>query len=167
MTNTATAPRLHEAMRSAATYAGTVLVMAAGVQVALWLQTVLDASVVLIIAILAVAWFAGFWPSVLGSALATLAIDYYFTQPLYILSLDLAHLPRLIAFTLIAALFIGITARRRSAEHALKQAHGAAARPHQCGAGPTSHQARSRGAVGITGGRNKCTVVPAPGALAR
>ena len=123
MTNTATAPRLHDAMRSAATYAGTVVVMAAGVQVALWLQTVLDASVVLIIAILAVAWFAGFWPSVLGSALATLAIDYYFTQPLYILSLDLAHLPRLIAFTLIAALFIGITARRRSAEHALKQAH--------------------------------------------
>jgi signal transduction histidine kinase len=125
MTNTsaATGPHANEVMRSLAKYAGTVLVMAAGVQVALWLQTVLDASVVLLIAILAVAWFAGFWPSVLGSALATLAIDYYFTEPLYILSLDFAHLPRLIAFTAIAALFIGITARRRSAERALKQAH--------------------------------------------
>jgi signal transduction histidine kinase len=115
--------RQHAVLRSVATYAGTVVVMLAGVQVALWLQSALDASVVLLIAILAIAWFAGFWPSVLGSALATLAIDYYFTSPLYILSLDLAHLPRLIAFTLIAALFIGITARRRSAERALKQAH--------------------------------------------
>ena len=125
MTNTpaVTGPHPNETMRSAAKYAGTVLVMAAGVQVALWLQTVLDASVVLLIAILAVAWFAGFWPSVLGSALATLAIDYYFTEPLYILSLDFAHLPRLVAFTAIAALFIGITARRRSAERALQQAH--------------------------------------------
>ena len=116
-------PRQQGALRSVAIYAGTVVVMLAGVQMALWLQAVLDASVVLLIAILAIAWFAGFWPSVLGSALASLAIDYYFTSPPYIFSLDLAHLPRLIAFTLIAALFIGITARRRSAERALKQAH--------------------------------------------
>ena len=116
-------PGQQEALRSAARYAGTILVMLAGIQVAFWLQTVLDATVVLLIAILAVAWFAGFWPAVVGSALATLAIDYYFTPPLYHLSLDVAHLPRLIAFTLIAALFIGITARRRSAERALKQAH--------------------------------------------
>jgi signal transduction histidine kinase len=116
-------PRQREALRSAARYAGTILVMLAGIQVAFWLQTALDATVVLLIAILAVAWFAGFWPSVVGSAVATLAIDYYFTPPLYHLSLDVANLPRLIAFTLIAALFIGITARRRSAERALKQAH--------------------------------------------
>src|SRR5262245_41911097 len=121
--NVAAGPRQTQMLRSIGRYAGTVLVMLAGVQVALWLQMLLDASVVLLIAILAVAWFAGFWPSVLGSALATLAIDYYFTPPLYNLSLDLAHLPRLTAFTLIAALFIGITARRRSAERALKQAH--------------------------------------------
>jgi signal transduction histidine kinase len=121
--NAAPARRQDETLRSIGRYAGTVLVMLAGVQVALWLQNVLDASVVLLIAILAIAWFAGFWPSVLGSALATLAIDYYFTPPLYNLSLDLAHLPRLTAFTLIAALFVTITARRRSAERALKQAH--------------------------------------------
>jgi signal transduction histidine kinase len=121
--NAAPAPRQTRTLKSIGPYAGTVVVMLAGIQVALWLQNVLDASVVLLIAILAVAWFAGFWPSVLGSALATLAIDYYFTPPLYNLSLDLAHLPRLSAFTLIAALFIGITARRRSAERALKQAH--------------------------------------------
>ena len=121
--NAAPAARQNETLRSMGRYAGTVLAMLAGVQVALWLQDVLDASVVLLIAILAIAWFAGFWPSVLGSAVATLAIDYYFTPPLYNLSLDLAHLPRLTAFTLIAALFIGITARRRSAERALQEAH--------------------------------------------
>jgi len=104
-------------------YGGTILVILAGVQVALWLQTVLDATVVLLIAILAAAWFAGFWPALAGSALATLAIDYYFTPPLYTVSLDFAHLPRLTAFTAIAALFVSISARRREAERALKQAH--------------------------------------------
>ncbi len=83
----------------------------------------LDATVVLLIAILATAWFAGFWPALVGSALATLAIDYYFTPPLYTVSLDFAHLPRLAAFTAIAALFVSISARRRQAERALKQAH--------------------------------------------
>jgi PAS domain S-box-containing protein len=104
-------------------YGGTIVVILAGVQVALWLQAVLDATVVLLIAILATAWFAGFWPALAGSALATLAIDYYFTPPLYTVSLDFAHLPRLTAFTAIAALFVSISARRRQAERALKQAH--------------------------------------------
>ena len=115
--------RQHARMLNLARYGGTVLAILVGVRIALWLQAVLDASVVLLIAILAAAWFAGFWPAVLGSALATLAIDYYFTAPIDNLSLDIAHLPRIIAFTLIAAFVVLITARRRRAERALKQAH--------------------------------------------
>src|SRR5436190_8635080 len=101
-----------------ARYGGTVLAILVGVRIAFWLQAVLDASVVLLIAILAAAWFAGFWPAVLGSAMATLAIDYYFTPPIHNLSLDVAHVSRIIVFTVIAAFFILITARRRHAERA-------------------------------------------------
>ena len=99
------------------------LVILAGVQVALWLQTGARRNGRAPDGDPGHGVVRGFWPALVGSALATLAIDYFFTPPLYTVSLDFAHLPRLVAFTAIAALFVSISARRRQAERALKQAH--------------------------------------------
>ena len=63
--------------------------------------------------VLVAAWFSGFWPAMLASVLATLAVDYFFTQPLYTINVELAHVPRLIVFTLVAGLFVSVSAARR------------------------------------------------------
>jgi K+-sensing histidine kinase KdpD len=98
---------------------GALFAVAVGVLFAFWLQSVLDASVVLLMAILVAAWFSGFWPALLASALATLALDYFFTPPLYTLTLEIAHIPHLLVFTLIAGVFVSISAaRRRAIAHA-------------------------------------------------
>jgi K+-sensing histidine kinase KdpD len=67
-------------------YTGALFAVAVGVLLASWLQSVLDPSVVLLVAILAAAWFSGFWPALLASILATLALDYFFTPPIYTLT---------------------------------------------------------------------------------
>jgi K+-sensing histidine kinase KdpD len=71
-------------------------------------------------AILLAAWFSGFWPA--ASVLATLALDYFFTPPLYTFGPEIAHIPRLIVFTMMAGLFISVSAGRRRAERSLTQA---------------------------------------------
>jgi len=58
-----------------------------------------------------------------ASVLATLAVDYFFTQPLYTINVELAHVPRLIVFTLVAGLFVSVSAARRRAEQSLRKAH--------------------------------------------
>ena len=103
-------------------YAGALFAVAVGVLLAFWLQSVLDASVVLLMAILVAAWFSGFWPALLASVLATLALDYFFTPPLYTLAVEIAHIPHLLVFTLIAGVFVSISAARRRAERSLTQA---------------------------------------------
>src|SRR5215204_4158063 len=103
-------------------YMGAIVAVAGGVALASWLHPVLDPSVVLLMAILVAAWFSGLWPALLASVLATLALDYFFTPPLYTFNLEVAHIPHLIVFALIAAMFVGISAARRQAEHSLGRA---------------------------------------------
>ena len=55
---------------TAVRYTGALFAVAVGVLLAFWLQSVLDASVVLLMAILVTAWFSGFWPALLASVLA-------------------------------------------------------------------------------------------------
>ena len=109
--------------RTAVRYLGAMLAVAVGVGLAWWLQPVLDPSVMLLMSVLVAAWFSGFWPAMLASVLATLAVDYFFTQPLYTINVELAHVPRLIVFTLVAGLFVSVSAARRRAEHSLRKAH--------------------------------------------
>jgi PAS domain S-box-containing protein len=109
--------------RTAVRYLGAVLAVAVGVGLAWWLQPVLDPSVLLLMAVLVAAWFSGFWPAMFASVLATLAIDYFFTLPRYTINVELAHVPRLIVFTLVAGLFASVSAARRRAEQSLRQAH--------------------------------------------
>src|SRR5215204_6234682 len=103
-------------------YMGAIVAVAGGVALASWLHPVLDPSVVLLMAILVTAWFSGFWPALLASVLATLALDYFFTPPLYTLALEIAHIPHMLVFTLIAGIFVSISAARRRAERSLTQA---------------------------------------------
>jgi signal transduction histidine kinase len=49
-------------------------------------------------------------------------VDYFFTPPAHTISLDLAHIPRLVAFTSIAVLFASTSAARRRAERSLREA---------------------------------------------
>jgi len=105
-----------------ARFAGALLAVAVGVVLALWLNPVVDATVLLLMAVLAAAWFAGLWPALLASVVATLALDYFFTPPLYVLTLKAAHIPHLVMFALIAALFATASAGRRRAERSLRQA---------------------------------------------
>jgi PAS domain S-box-containing protein len=113
---------LSDRQLTAVRYAGAVVAIALGVILALWLQPLVDATVVFLIGVLIVAWFSGLWPALLTSLLATLALDYFFTPPRYTLTFELAHIPRLVAFTIIACLFAGASAGRRRAERSLKQA---------------------------------------------
>jgi K+-sensing histidine kinase KdpD len=109
--------------RTVVRYLGAVLAVAVGVGLAWWLQSLLDPSVMLLMAVLVAAWFSGFWPAMFASVLATLAVDYFFTLPRYTINVELAHVPRLIVFTLVASLFASVSAARRRAEQSLRQAH--------------------------------------------
>jgi PAS domain S-box-containing protein len=82
----------------------------------------------MISAVMFAAWFGGFGPGFLASALAVLAIHYYLVPPLNsfalksnILSLGVAELPRLILF-LIAALFVTfLSSAQRAAAESLRR----------------------------------------------
>ena len=103
-------------------YVGAVLFVVIAVFLGLWLEPVVDATVLLLMALLAAAWFSGLWPALLASAIATVALDYFFTPPLYTLTLELAHIPHLLTFALIAVVFATASAARRKAERSLQQA---------------------------------------------
>jgi signal transduction histidine kinase len=103
-------------------YAGAILCVAAGVALARVLPPIFDPTVLLLMAVVVAAWFSGLWPALLASVVATLAFDYYFTPPLYTLTPDLVHLPRLAVFIVFATLFATASAARRRAEQSLREA---------------------------------------------
>jgi len=103
-------------------YAGALVAVVIAVLLGLWLQPVVDATVLLLIALLAAAWFTGLWPALLASVVATVALDYFFTPPLHTFTPGLAQIPHLLTFGLIGALSATASAARRSAERSLQQA---------------------------------------------
>ena len=103
-------------------YAGALLAVAIGVGLALWLDPIVDATVILLMAVLASAWLSGLWPALLASVVATLGLDFFFTPPFYTLTLKVSHLSHLAMFALIAAVFATASAGRRNAERSLRQA---------------------------------------------
>jgi C4-dicarboxylate-specific signal transduction histidine kinase len=73
-------------------------------------------------AVMITAWFGGFGPGLLATALSSLAFDYFFLPPTYSLAAKPDELPRLLIFTA-AALFVGsLSAAQRSATESLKRA---------------------------------------------
>jgi signal transduction histidine kinase len=103
-------------------YGLAVLCVAVALFLALSLQSVLDPETLLLGGVLAAAWFAGLWPGLFASLVATLAVDYYFTGPVGSLDFDIARLPRLVLFAALAAVFATASAARRRAEHLLRVA---------------------------------------------
>src|SRR5829696_5518809 len=103
-------------------YMGAIVAVAGGVALASWLHPVLDPSVVLLMAILVAAWFTGLWPALLAAVLATLALDYFFTEPFFTFTLEPTHIPHLLVFMLIAGVVASASAGRRTAQRSLRQA---------------------------------------------
>src|SRR5919108_936466 len=103
-------------------YAGALLAVAIGVLLGLWLQPLVEATVLLLMAVLVAAWFSGLGPALLASVMATVALNYFFTPPRYEFTPELSQIPHLLMFALIAGLFATASAARRSAERSLKQA---------------------------------------------
>jgi C4-dicarboxylate-specific signal transduction histidine kinase len=72
-------------------------------------------------AVMITAWFGGFGPGLLATALSCLAFDYFFLPPTHSLAAKPDELPRLLIFTA-AALFVGsLSAAQRSATESLKR----------------------------------------------
>lgn len=75
-----------------------------------------------LIAVALTTWYAGTWPGVLALALATLAFNYYFTEPRYSFYITWAYVPYYAVFILFAILITWFSSRRRRVEQDLKQA---------------------------------------------
>src|SRR6201993_3626222 len=82
-----------------------------------------DAPVSLFLcAVILSAWFGGFGPGLLATALSALAFNYYFLSPIHSLTLKADEIPRLMFFTL-SALFVGaLSAAERNATESLIRA---------------------------------------------
>jgi C4-dicarboxylate-specific signal transduction histidine kinase len=73
-------------------------------------------------AIVVTAWFGGMGPGLLAVAIATVAIDYYFTPPLYTLGLGTKHISSLIVFGFLAVAISWLSSKRKQAEEGLRDA---------------------------------------------
>src|SRR5258706_7679994 len=113
----------HIARLAVVRYGIAVSCVAATVIVALWLRPmVLAAAQLLLVAVLITGWVSGLRPALVAWALATVAFAYYFTPPFDSLQIDIAEIPRLVIFTLLAALLATVSAARRRARDALERA---------------------------------------------
>jgi PAS domain S-box-containing protein len=113
----------HIAQSAVARYGVAVASVTLAVVPALWLRPVrLAGAQLLLLAVLITGWVSGLRPALVAWGLAMLAFKYYFTPPLGSLNVDLAQLPRLIIFALVAVLMATMSATRRKAEDALKSA---------------------------------------------
>src|SRR6267378_6325224 len=113
----------HVARFAVVRYGVAVFCVAVAVIVALWLRpVVLAAAQLLFVAVLITGWVSGLRPALVAWMLATLAFEYYFTRPFDSLNIDTAEVPRLVIFTLLAALLATMSAARRRAEDSLENA---------------------------------------------
>jgi PAS domain S-box-containing protein len=113
----------HIAQSAVARYGVAVASVILAVVPALWLRPLaLAGAQFLLVAVLITGWVGGLRPALVAWGLAILVFKYYFTPPLDSLTVDLAELPRLIVFAVIALLMATVSAARRKAEDALKSA---------------------------------------------
>ena len=75
----------------------------------------------LVLAVLVSAWYGGAGPAFLAAALAVLAADYFFIEPVYSIDLNLAFVERSMTFALILAVVIWFANVRRRAESSLRE----------------------------------------------
>jgi C4-dicarboxylate-specific signal transduction histidine kinase len=75
------------------------------------------------VAIALAAWFGGPGPGWLSVVLSVLAVDFFFSPPLYVLDLSAKDIPWFIAFALCAMAVNAVSLQRRRMEAMLRQAH--------------------------------------------
>ena len=73
-------------------------------------------------AIIVSAWFGGMGPGLFAVALSAVGIDYYFIEPLYTLGLGAKPLSFLLTFGVLAFVTSLMSARRKHAQEALREA---------------------------------------------
>jgi K+-sensing histidine kinase KdpD len=73
-------------------------------------------------AVAASAWYGGYGPGWVSVVLSTLAVNYFFLPPLYLLAPSSADLPRLIAFVICAVVANAVSTRQKRVENALRVA---------------------------------------------
>src|SRR3989454_3545355 len=113
----------HVARFAVVRYGVAVVCVTATVLVALWLRPiVLAAAQLLLVAVLITGWVSGLRPALVAWVLAMLSFGYYFTPPFDSLKIEIAEVPRLVIFTLLAAFLATMSAARRNAEDSLKRA---------------------------------------------
>jgi PAS domain S-box-containing protein len=113
----------HIAQSAVARYGVAVVSVALAVLPALWLRPLaLAGAQFLLVAVLITGWVSGLRPALVAWGLAALAFKYYFTPPLNSLSVDVAQIPRLTVFAVVALIMATMSAARRKAEDALTSA---------------------------------------------
>jgi signal transduction histidine kinase len=95
---------------------------AAGLLISLATVPVLHSSTVFLGMVVIAAWFGGLGPGLLTAVLATWAVEYFFTTPLYSFTPTLHQIPRLAVFACLAALGGWASAARKRAEDSLQRA---------------------------------------------
>jgi signal transduction histidine kinase len=102
-----------------AKYGAAVVSVTAALMSSQWPQIHLTAAPVslFLCAVMFSAWFGGFRPGLLATALSVLAFKYYFVTPVDSLAVDITEMPRLLIFA-VSALFVGAlsAAQRRTNE---------------------------------------------------
>jgi len=108
--------------RTVGRYGLAVITVAAALFITRSFENYTEITTLFYAAIVVSAWFGGMGPGLLAVALATVAIDYYFTPPLYTLGLGPKHISSLAVFGFLAVLTSWLSTKRRQAEEGLRQA---------------------------------------------
>ena len=103
-------------------YGLAVITVAAALVITRSFEKYIDITPLFYAAIIVSAWFGGMGPGLLAVALATVAIDYYLTPPLYTLALGVKPISALVVFGFLAILTSWMSTKRRQAEEGLRHA---------------------------------------------
>lgn len=103
-------------------YGLAVITVAAALLITKSFEQYIDNTPLFFAAIVVSAWFGGMGPGLLAVAIATVAIDYYFTPPLYTLGLGTKHISSLVVFGFLAVLTSWLSTKRKHAEEGLREA---------------------------------------------
>ena len=74
-------------------------------------------------AVMVSAWYGGLGAGLLATILSALSLDFFFIAPIHSITLDWRALLRLSVFVVVSLVTSSLTAARKRAEEALRQAH--------------------------------------------
>jgi two-component system, LuxR family, sensor kinase FixL len=100
-----------------------VLSIAIAVLLTSLLERFVDTIPLFYAAVIVSSWYGGRWAGLLSVFLATVAVDYYLVPPARSFAVNIAAIPYLGTFVLLALTITFLSASRRDAEKSLRQAH--------------------------------------------